>query len=194
MTGVRVRAEGLSITSKSVVTFIVLLLDVRGAQASLALLAFAIGQLAYATTLFLVYISHFGTGPLWPKADKYVVVSFTIYHLLIDHDRRDGLLDGHILKLALTMMSQSVIKHFLTEGDKMVLSWYSPLRDQGGYAIAVNYGQPEQLPLLYQKLTIPLQVPSLPALFSSQLKKPFAFSSRKPSPSPIVRVQQDMKP
>ena len=58
----------------------------------------------------------------------------------IDNGRRDGLLDGNLLKLALTMMSQSVIKHFLTEGDKMVLSWYSPLRDQGGYAIAVNYG------------------------------------------------------
>jgi oligosaccharide translocation protein RFT1 len=63
------------------------------------------------------------------------------HYLPIDDGRRDDLLDGNLLKLALTMMSQSVIKHFLTEGDKMVLSWYSPLRDQGGYAIAVNYGQ-----------------------------------------------------
>ena len=65
----------------------------------------------------------------------------TQQYLPIDDGRRDDLLDGNLLKLALTMMSQSVIKHFLTEGDKMVLSWYSPLRDQGGYAIAVNYGQ-----------------------------------------------------
>lgn len=62
------------------------------------------------------------------------------HYLPIDDGRREDLLDGNLLKLALTMMSQSVIKHFLTEGDKMVLSWYSPLRDQGGYAIAVNYG------------------------------------------------------
>lgn len=123
LTGVRVRAEGFSITIKSVVTFLVLLLDARSGRGNLALLAFAIGQLAYATTLFLAYISHFGTECLWPKIDQ-----------------RDDLLDGNLLKLALTMMSQSVIKHFLTEGDKMVLSWYSPLRDQGGYAIAVNYG------------------------------------------------------
>jgi Rft protein len=39
------------------------------------------------------------------------------------------------------MTSQSVVKLFLTEGDKVIVSWFSPLRDQGGYAIAVNYGQ-----------------------------------------------------
>ena len=39
------------------------------------------------------------------------------------------------------MSSQSLVKHFLTEGDKMVLTWFSPLQDQGGYALAVNYGQ-----------------------------------------------------
>jgi len=38
------------------------------------------------------------------------------------------------------MTVQSLVKHFLTEGDKMLLSYFSPLRDQGGYAIAVNYG------------------------------------------------------
>lgn len=32
------------------------------------------------------------------------------------------------------------MKHVLTEGDKLVLSAFSPLQDQGGYAIAVNYG------------------------------------------------------
>ncbi|KIK09519.1 hypothetical protein K443DRAFT_644720 [Laccaria amethystina LaAM-08-1] len=131
LTGIRVRAEGLSITSKSLVTFLVLLLDARSGQGNLALLAFAIGQLAYATTLFLAYISYFGTDMFWSPSQHY---------LPIDDGRRDDLLDGNLLKLALTMMSQSVIKHFLTEGDKMVLSWYSPLRDQGGYAIAVNYG------------------------------------------------------
>ena len=44
------------------------------------------------------------------------------------------------MRLALTMTSQSLFKHVLTEGDKLILSWASPLQDQGGYAIAVNYG------------------------------------------------------
>lgn len=40
----------------------------------------------------------------------------------------------------MTMTSQSLVKHFLTEGDKFLVSYWSPLEDQGGYAIAVNYG------------------------------------------------------
>jgi oligosaccharide translocation protein RFT1 len=43
------------------------------------------------------------------------------------------------------MSSQSLVKHFLTEGDKMILTWFSPLHDQGGYALAVNYGQSSSL-------------------------------------------------
>jgi oligosaccharide translocation protein RFT1 len=39
------------------------------------------------------------------------------------------------------MTAQSLFKHVLTEGDKLILSWASPLQDQGGYAIAVNYGE-----------------------------------------------------
>jgi oligosaccharide translocation protein RFT1 len=38
------------------------------------------------------------------------------------------------------MTGQSVVKHFLTEGDKFLVSRLSPLEDQGGYAIASNYG------------------------------------------------------
>ena len=45
------------------------------------------------------------------------------------------------MQLADTLTLKSVVKHFLTEGDKLILAWLSPLRDQGGYAIAVNYGE-----------------------------------------------------
>jgi oligosaccharide translocation protein RFT1 len=38
------------------------------------------------------------------------------------------------------MTLQSLVKHILTEGDKIIISWFSPLQDQGGYALAVNYG------------------------------------------------------
>jgi hypothetical protein len=38
------------------------------------------------------------------------------------------------------MTGQSLVKHFLTEGDKFLVSRLSPLEDQGGYAIASNYG------------------------------------------------------
>ncbi|KAI0000293.1 Rft protein-domain-containing protein [Russula vinacea] len=45
-----------------------------------------------------------------------------------------------LLHLSGAMTAQSVVKHFLTEGDKLLISRLSPLADQGGYAIASNYG------------------------------------------------------
>lgn len=46
------------------------------------------------------------------------------------------------------MTQQSVVKHFLTEGDRMLVARLSPLRDQGGYAVATNYGAPSRLALI----------------------------------------------
>lgn len=57
-TGVRVRAEGLGITSKSLTTFLLLFYNTR--RDDLALVAFAAGQLMYSVTMFFVYISNFG--------------------------------------------------------------------------------------------------------------------------------------
>lgn len=49
--------------------------------------------------------------------------------------------DSQLLHLSTAMTVQSVIKHFLTEGDKFLVSRLSPLADQGGYAVASNYGE-----------------------------------------------------
>ncbi|KAJ7460938.1 Rft protein-domain-containing protein [Mycena galericulata] len=125
-THIRVRAEGMGITLKTLVTFLVLLYDSKaGMDGDLALMAFAMGQLSYSLCLLLVYLSHYGFSALFP------VSSWTSAR---------GAVDDGIFRLSLTMTFQSLIKHFLTEGDKLVLAWFSPLRDQGGYAIAVNYG------------------------------------------------------
>lgn len=49
--------------------------------------------------------------------------------------------DPSLLNLSAAMTGQSVVKHFLTEGDKFLVSRLSPLADQGGYAVASNYGR-----------------------------------------------------
>lgn len=147
-TGIRVRAEGLGITAKSVVTFVVLFYDSRGqSKGDLALLAFAFGQLVYGIVMLMVYVSYLGKGYLYPKrpsSSRYVVssdhYSLLTYHLIHRKSLYDYI-DQETLYLSFTMTLQSLVKHFLTEGDKLILSWYSPLHDQGGYAIAVNYGQ-----------------------------------------------------
>jgi hypothetical protein len=51
-----------------------------------------------------------------------------------------GYFDPKTFRFCITTTSQSIFKHILTEGDKVILTWLSPLQDQGGYAIAVNYG------------------------------------------------------
>ncbi|KAF9239617.1 Rft-1-domain-containing protein [Melanogaster broomeanus] len=107
----------LGISVKSIVTY----LCVSELEGELALLAFALGQLAYSAAVFVVYASQMPESSLWPS----LVAEF---------------FDPDVLYLSMTMTSQSVVKHFLTEGDKFLVSLWSPLQDQGGYAIAVNYG------------------------------------------------------
>ncbi|KAF5343598.1 hypothetical protein D9757_013689 [Collybiopsis confluens] len=124
-TNVRVRAEGIGITAKTLTTFLILVYDANGGGGDLALLAFAFGQLMYGSLVFLVYLRRFGRAGLLTSLSKN---SSGVYF------------DRDVLALSTTMTSQSLVKHFLTEGDKFILSWFSPLQDQGGYALAVNYG------------------------------------------------------
>jgi len=66
-TSVRVRAEGLGITAKSILTFLILLYDSREGSGDFALVAFAVGQLAYSIVMFFTYTISFGWGVLRPK-------------------------------------------------------------------------------------------------------------------------------
>lgn len=67
-TGVRVRAEGLGITSKSLTTFLLLFYNtIRGKDDDLALVAFAAGQLIYSVVMFFAYTAHIGDQHMWPK-------------------------------------------------------------------------------------------------------------------------------
>ncbi|KAF8966969.1 Rft protein-domain-containing protein [Flammula alnicola] len=66
-TGVRVRSEGLGITSKSITTFLILLYDSKKGRGDLALVAFAFGQLMYSLVMFATYIAYLGAGYMRPK-------------------------------------------------------------------------------------------------------------------------------
>ncbi|KAL4065422.1 Rft protein-domain-containing protein [Scleroderma citrinum] len=134
-TSTRVRAEGLGISSKTVVTYLALLYDTRLGEQKSTLLAFALGQLTYGVVVFVMYTVKIPDSRLWP----------TRLHLDPSEQtsRRQWLaefFDPTTFYLSVTMTLQSIVKHFLTEGDKLLVSYWSPLKDQGGYAIAVNYG------------------------------------------------------
>jgi oligosaccharide translocation protein RFT1 len=70
-TGIRVRAEGLGVLSKTVLAFLLLLYDSRieKSPGKLALFAFAVGQLAYASVLLLVYLAYYPSIP-WLSGDR----------------------------------------------------------------------------------------------------------------------------
>ncbi|KAH6904536.1 RTF domain-containing protein [Coprinopsis sp. MPI-PUGE-AT-0042] len=148
-TDVRVRAEGLGITFKSLTTFLILVYDTRLGTGSLPLIAFAAGQVVYSVVVFSYYSRTLGAP--WVSESSLRTSKFNV--------------DRKLFRLSMTMTGQSVIKHILTEGDKMVLSFFSPLEDQGGYAIALNYGsliarivfQPieETLRVFFSKLLTP---------------------------------------
>lgn len=74
-TSVRVRAEGLGITIKSIITFLILFYDSKSDQGTLALVAFAVGQLSYSLAMMVAYICYFGPKVMFPRivtASKYV--------------------------------------------------------------------------------------------------------------------------
>ncbi|KAI9507618.1 Rft-1-domain-containing protein [Russula earlei] len=124
---VRVRAEGAAVFSKAAVTFV----GLAFAPSEWALVAFASGQGAYALVTFAVFWNFCG------RSTRYLLRKVT----LEDRGRKKGkYFDPELLHLSGAMTAQSVVKHFLTEGDKLLISRLSPLADQGGYAIASNYG------------------------------------------------------
>lgn len=81
-TGIRARAEGMGITTKTLTTFSVLLFDSRRSQSGgeFALLAFASGQLLYASTVYGVYLAHYRDVQLLPR--KPPALKFVVCHSL----------------------------------------------------------------------------------------------------------------
>lgn len=61
-------------------------------------------------------------------------------HLTHQYSKKSRLFDPVLFTLTKSMTLQSFIKHLLTEGDKVAVARTSKLADQGGYAVASNYG------------------------------------------------------
>nr|XP_019042746.1 hypothetical protein I302_08453 [Kwoniella bestiolae CBS 10118]OCF21676.1 hypothetical protein I302_08453 [Kwoniella bestiolae CBS 10118] len=116
--GVRMRAEGGMAIIRSIVTVGSLL----GLGEGNALLAFAIGQVAGAGWLFLVYLRE---------------VRWDVRSLFWKGENR---FNQQTVSLALANTGQSFIKHLLTEADRIAVARICPLDGQGGYAVAMNYG------------------------------------------------------
>ncbi|OAP59502.1 hypothetical protein AYL99_06800 [Fonsecaea erecta] len=132
----RARAETSAAMARCISACIVAVLGHREGLAP-SILPFAVGQVAYAFTLLALYFlptiklsmtENFSLAPkpiLSPSSGH-------IYYLKRFH--------REILALAATMYMQSIFKLLLTQGDALIMSFFSTLADQGAFALASNYG------------------------------------------------------
>lgn len=96
-----------------------------------ALLSFGVGQLVYGATLLV--------GFWWTVGRKSEAGGWSVRTV----EKKDGskaYFDKDVTGLSWALTTQSLVKQFLTEGDKIAVGRLSKVEDQGGYAVALNYG------------------------------------------------------
>lgn len=125
----RVMVEGLAVILRCLVTFSLTLYFAGNDK--LGILAFAIGQLVYGLIILVGYTGFF----LYKEKS----IQRLIPHEIVEQERKYWF-DKPLLYLGITMTKQSLLKHVLTEGDKMLISILSSKEDRGVYAFVVNYG------------------------------------------------------
>ncbi|CAG8591171.1 10072_t:CDS:2 [Racocetra fulgida] len=139
----RVSCEGIGVIVRCIITLALTLLGAQGNDEkysnTFGILAFAVAQFVFTLIMMTGYIGYFVF-----KWD----ISLLMPRKLYDNKNKEFWLDAHLFSLAKTFTKQSLLKHILTEGDKMLIAWLSSPVDQGIYAFVVNYGMNEQR-LLY---------------------------------------------
>ncbi|CAG8624505.1 4890_t:CDS:2, partial [Scutellospora calospora] len=119
----RISCEGIGVIVRCVITLALTLLGAQGDdekyQNTFGILAFAVAQFSFTLVMMTGYIGYFAY-----KTD----IRLLFPRKLCDKN------------LAKTFTKQSLLKHILTEGDKMLIAWLSSPADQGIYAFVVNYG------------------------------------------------------
>ncbi|VVT46671.1 uncharacterized protein SAPINGB_P001329 [Magnusiomyces paraingens] len=160
----RASFESIAVTCRCILTFFISLADHRNNVVN-SIIAFAVGQLAYASVLTGLYIfeglkeAHAGQyeltypRPIW----KDVASEKTTADMLKNGNHRAAAtttasstvsvgqetktyFNASTMQLATSIWLQTVFKHCLTEGDKFLVSLFLPMADQGVYAVVVNYG------------------------------------------------------
>ncbi|AOW05052.1 oligosaccharide translocation protein RFT1 [Yarrowia lipolytica] len=146
----RAAAEAVAILVRCVVTFSFTLLakDTDGGLNG-GVLAFAFGQLAYSLISSAVYIytvrqdnrdRQFSFRPQKIQPFESQMEMSDNNRDVITHNASPYYLDKPTVRLAGSIWIQTVFKHCLTEGDRILVSYFLPLYDQGVYAIVLNYG------------------------------------------------------
>ncbi|KAG9649901.1 Rft-1-domain-containing protein, partial [Aureobasidium melanogenum] len=131
---VRASAEAAATIMKTFATVGLVLWASRQGK-DLGVLPFAIGQLAYAASLLVVYsarlvlVARSEGFSLLPRSIQSKTEKFWL-----------SLFSQPLLNLPLSLTVQSSIKYVLTQGDSLLIASLASLQDQGAYALSSNYG------------------------------------------------------
>lgn len=128
LTSARVRVEGMAVGIKSLAT----LATIYSGGERAALLSFGVGQAFYGATLF------FG---LWRAVGGQGTQLWHLERVHSKENKRGSYFDEEITAISWALTKQSVVKQLLTEGDKIAVGRLSSIEDQGGFAVALNYGE-----------------------------------------------------
>ena len=176
---------GTRATAESIATFIRCLVVFGSAVwasrcgRDIGVLPFAIGQLAYGTSLLLVYLI---SG--YKLASKTGFSLFPQPIVSVSNSYFYSYFYKPTMALAGSMMAQSVVKHILTQGDTFLISLLSGPEVQGVYALANNYGG-----LLARLIFQPVEESS--RSYFSRLLSTSTTPSKKPSPA-VQEAQNSM--
>ena len=102
----------------------------------IGVLPFAVGQLAYALALLIVY-----SYKTWPvaKADGFSLFPEKLPSAK-DNPTLMNYFSAPLMRLTASLSLQSALKYILTQGDSLLITTLASLADQGAYALASNYG------------------------------------------------------
>ncbi|KAF2755801.1 Rft-1-domain-containing protein [Pseudovirgaria hyperparasitica] len=102
----------------------------------LGALPFAVGQMSYAVSLLAAY-----TIQLYPVQSRHG--DYLLPKRLPPGESENailGILPLPLIRLSFSLYLQSAFRYVLTQGDSILISSMASLQDQGGYALASNYG------------------------------------------------------
>ncbi|KAJ2450117.1 Oligosaccharide translocation protein rft1 [Coemansia sp. RSA 2336] len=130
---VQAKCEAIAVSCRCIGVVATLLLGhhlAAGQTNPLRLLAFAMGQLAYALVILISYA--------WCMSKE---LGYSVWLCYIPHKQEaDGYIGKAIGSLAVTFVGQSLVKHLLTQGDSMVMARFATADEMGTFALVSNYG------------------------------------------------------
>ncbi|KAK7207184.1 oligosaccharide translocation protein RFT1 [Myxozyma melibiosi] len=173
----RAICESGAVAARCAVTFLLTV----SAREDTGVLAFALGQLAYAVVLSGLYVL---LGWETTRGKENAIFPRRIWKEEISQSPW-FYFDRSTMHLASTMWLQTVFKHYLTEGDKFLSSLYITISEQGVYALTANYGS-----LIARLVFLPIEE-AVRTLFSKLLAPPLSASNFRMSSdtlSSILRV------